>query len=141
MADTPGEHAPVALMPYLYYPDATPVLDFLVDAFGFEVLHAFRSDDGTVLTAQLRLGDAVVMIGPGMEAFGTRGVEDPRWCTMRTYVYVDDVDAHCARARAAGATIRDEPMDHVGGDRIYVVTDCGGHQWIFSQRGATTTAT
>jgi uncharacterized glyoxalase superfamily protein PhnB len=55
---------------------------------------------------------------------------------MRTYVYVDDVDAHCERARAAGAVIRDEPSDHLGGDRIYVATDCGGHQWIFSQRGA-----
>src|SRR5262249_25095019 len=124
MADTPREHAPGALMPYLYYEDATPGLDFLVDAVGFEGLHAFRDPDGSGLTAQLRLGDAVVMIGPGMEAFGSRGVEDPAWCTMRTYVYVDDVDAHCERARAAGAVIRDEPSDHLGGDRIYVVGDC-----------------
>jgi hypothetical protein len=87
------------IIPYLYYEDATAALDFLVNAFGFEVKSAFRDDNGDVLTAQLRTGDGVVMIGPGMDGFGTRGVQDPEWATTRMFVYVDDVDDHFERAR------------------------------------------
>jgi uncharacterized glyoxalase superfamily protein PhnB len=47
------------IIPYLYYEDATKALDFLVDAFGFEVKSAFRDDQGDVLTAQLRTGEGV----------------------------------------------------------------------------------
>jgi uncharacterized glyoxalase superfamily protein PhnB len=54
-------------------------------------------------------------------------------------VYVDDVEAHCAKARAAGATITTEPKTSDYGadywtDRSYGVTDCGGHSWWFVQR-------
>lgn len=54
-------------------------------------------------------------------------------------VYVDDVDAHCARARAEGATIVDEPALHDYGeeywaDRSYGAVDPEGHLWWFSQR-------
>ena len=121
------------IIPYLYYEDATKALDFLVEAFGFEVKSAFRDDHGEVLTAQLRTGEGVVMIGPGMEGFGTRGVEDPEWATTRMFVYVDDVDAHYERSRAAGAGIVSEPAVHFSDNKIYVAADRGGQQWIFAQ--------
>ena len=121
------------IIPYLYYPDATEALEFLVEAFGFEVKSAIRGAGDEVLTAQLRTGDGVVMIGPGMDGFGTRGVQDPGWATTRMFVYVDDVDAHCERARAAGAIIRDEPAVHFSDNKIYVASDCGGQQWIFAE--------
>jgi len=122
------------LIPYLYYPDATEALDFLVQAFGFEVKSALRGEKDEVWTAQLRTGDGgVVMIGPGMSEFGTRAVEDPDWATTRMFVYVDGVDAHCERARAAGATIRSEPAVHSSDNKIYVASDCGGQQWIFAE--------
>jgi uncharacterized glyoxalase superfamily protein PhnB len=120
------------VMPYLYYPDATAALDFLMEAFGFEEIYAFRDGDGNVLTAQLSTGDGAVMVGPAMEEFGSRAVDDPTQATMRTFVYVDDVDGHCARARAAGALITTEPAEH-GPNRIYIATDCGGQQWIFAR--------
>ena len=54
-------------------------------------------------------------------------------------VFVDDVDAHCARARAAGARIADEPKVHDYGedywaDRSYGAVDPEGHLWWFTQR-------
>jgi uncharacterized glyoxalase superfamily protein PhnB len=85
------------------------------------------------LTAQLRTGDGIVMIGPGMDGFGTRGVQDPDWATTRMFVYVDDVDSHCERARSAGARIVSEPEMHFSDNRIYVAGDCGAQQWIFAQ--------
>lgn len=119
------------VLPYLYYPDATQALAFLIEAFGFTEIHALRDDDGTVWSAQVSTGDGIVLIGPGMTEFGTRSVTDRSGATSRVFVYVDDVDDHCERARAGGATIVSDLVDH-GSNRIYVASDCGGQQWIFA---------
>jgi uncharacterized glyoxalase superfamily protein PhnB len=120
------------VMPYLYYPDATAAEAFLMDAFGFSETYAIRDGDGNVITAQLSTGDGAIMLGPAVEDFGSRPVPDPSWASMRTFVYVDDVDEHCAHARAAGATITTEPEDF-GPNRIYIAVDSGGQQWIFAR--------
>src|SRR6516164_7275677 len=98
-------------MPYLYYPDARAALEFLIDAFGFSEVMAFRDDDGTVWHAQLSTGDGGVMIGPGLEEFGTRAVTQGELAPARTFVYVDDVDQHFERAKNAGATVVVAPTD------------------------------
>jgi uncharacterized glyoxalase superfamily protein PhnB len=59
--------------------------------------------------------------------------------TQTLCVFVDDVDAHCARAKAAGATILNEPKTTDYGeeywtDRAYLARDLEGHQWWFMQR-------
>ena len=59
--------------------------------------------------------------------------------TQGLMVFVDDVDAHCTRARAAGARIADEPKLHDYGadywaDRSYGAVDPEGHLWWFTQR-------
>ena len=59
--------------------------------------------------------------------------------TQGLMVYVDDVDAHCERARAAGARVVSEPEVHDYGveywaDRSYGAIDPEGHLWWFSQR-------
>jgi hypothetical protein len=46
---------------------------------------------------------------------------------------VDDVRAHCDRARAAGAEIVQEPTDQPYGDRTYRALDLEGHVWNFRQ--------
>jgi uncharacterized glyoxalase superfamily protein PhnB len=119
------------VLPYLYYPDATEALAFLISAFGFSELEALRDDAGTVWSAQLSTGDGIVLIGPGIEEFGSRPVGDPTWACSRTFVYVDDVDAHFDQSRSAGASIISEPANH-GPNRIYIASDCGGQQWIFA---------
>jgi uncharacterized glyoxalase superfamily protein PhnB len=119
------------VLPYLYYPDATQALAFLIDVFGFTEITALRGADGTVLSAQVSTGDAVVLLGPAMADFGSCAVPDPSWASSRVFVYVDDVDAHHDRSRAGGATIVSEPADH-GPNRIYLASDCGGQQWIFA---------
>jgi uncharacterized glyoxalase superfamily protein PhnB len=54
--------------------------------------------------------------------------------TQLVHAYVDDVDAHCARARAAGAKIEREPADQEYGDRNYGAIDPEGHRWFFAQK-------
>jgi len=58
---------------------------------------------------------------------------------MGVFIYVDDVDAHCARARAAGGTITYEPTvsdygEDYWADKSYEVCDLEGHRWYFAQR-------
>jgi uncharacterized glyoxalase superfamily protein PhnB len=45
----------------------------------------------------------------------------------------DGIDAHCARAHAAGAVITREPEDQFSGDRVYAARDPEGHVWSFGQ--------
>jgi len=122
------------IVPYLYYEDAGAAIDFMEKAFGFEIDFAFRHpDEGTVLTAKVRAGSGVILVGPGMEAFGTRATPDPERVSCMTYVFVEDVDAHYAHARAAGAQIRDEPHVHFGGNKQYTASDPGGQRWTFAE--------
>jgi uncharacterized glyoxalase superfamily protein PhnB len=129
--DPPEDMAQI--VPYLYYEDAGAALAFMEKAFGFQVESAFRNPtDDSVLAAKVRAGKGVILVGPGMEAFGTRAVPDPERVSAMIYVYVDDVDDHFARARAAGARIWAEPHSHVGGNRQYTASDPGGHRWTFA---------
>jgi uncharacterized glyoxalase superfamily protein PhnB len=120
------------VVPYLLYEDPAAMLDWLAGAFGCEETARFADADGRIAHAELALGGARVMLGsPGA------GYRNPRRVgavTQLLYVYIDDVDAHCEQARAAGAEIRDEPEDKPHGDRSYSVVDPEGHHWYFAQR-------
>jgi PhnB protein len=45
---------------------------------------------------------------------------------------VDDIDAHEAQARAAGATIVRE-LEDIPIGRLYTAADLEGHRWMFMQ--------
>jgi uncharacterized glyoxalase superfamily protein PhnB len=123
---------PPEISPYLYYEDSAAAMAWLIDTFGFEEDLRIANDDGSVRHGQLKLGDQIVMVGqpgsnyqgPNRRGGGTAGV----------HVYVDDVDAHYERARAAGAVIHMEPTDQPRGDRRYDTEDLEGHNWFFAQR-------
>jgi uncharacterized glyoxalase superfamily protein PhnB len=122
------------IVPYLYYEDAGPALEFMEKAFGFHIESAFRNPtNDKVLTAKVRTGKGIILVGAGMEAFGTRAVPDPELVSAMIYVYVENLDEHYARAKAAGARIREEPHSHFGGNRQYTASDPGGHRWTFAE--------
>ncbi len=120
------------ITPYLLYEDGAAAVEFLTRAFGFEEVVRSQSPEGRVWHAELRLGDGNVYLGePG------DGYQSPRNAgrtTVGIHVYVDDVDAHYGRARAAGAEIRAEPADQEYGDRRYAALDPEGHEWFFARR-------
>ena len=127
-----------------YYQDAGRMIDWLCQAFGFELRLKVEGDEGRIEHSELSYGEAVLMVGS--ERRGTRwGVHmlSPKSLdganTQGLMLYVDDVDAHCTQARAAGARIVDEPSVHDYGDdywadRSYGALDPEGHCWWFSQR-------
>ena len=123
-ADTPR------VTPYLYYQDVAGALRFLADAFGFRERLRMPGKDGDIAHAEMTLGDGVVMMGcPGRDYRNPKRLGQT---TQSLYIYVDDVDAHCARAKQAGAKILNEPEDQFYGDRRYGAEDPEGHHWFFA---------
>jgi len=117
--------------PYLYYEDVAAALDWLARAFGFRERMRLPGPDGKVMHAEMEVRDGVVMMGcPGPDYRSPKRVGA---MTQGLYVYVDGVDEHFARAKAAGATILKEPADQSYGDRNYTALDPEGHQWFFAQ--------
>lgn len=129
----------------LSYRDAARMIDWLCEAFSFELRLKVEGEGGTIEHSELSYGDGLIMVGqeqPGPSPrFGTPRLSPltAGGVTQSLMVYVDDVDAHCAQARAAGARIVSEPALHDYGDdywadRSYGALDPEGHLWWFSQR-------
>ena len=47
-------------------------------------------------------------------------------------MFVPDVDAHCQKAKSAGATIVEDLHETMYGERQYGARDLDGHHWLFS---------
>lgn len=122
------------VIPYLYYEEAKPAIEYMKNTFGFSIVDAFEDpESGAVLHATVHTGKGIIFVGPGMEPFGTEAVRDRNVVSSMTYVFVDDVEAHFAKAKACNADIRAELHDHFGGNRQYTVSDPGGHRWTFAE--------
>ncbi len=128
MAKNPPEGSP-NIFPALRYKNGAAALEWLARAFGFEKQMVVPGPEGTIAHAQLKLGSGVIMLGSGKHGPGP----DNPWDTVKQgiYVYVADVDAHYARAKAAGAEIVMELEDTDYGSRGYSVRDLEGHLWSF----------
>jgi uncharacterized glyoxalase superfamily protein PhnB len=118
--------------PYLYYEDVAGAVDWLAKAFGFhETGERFTNDDGTVVHAAMAHDGGILMLGwPGPEYKGPTRTGQRN---SALYVYVDDVDAHYHRAKAAGAKITEEPNQTEYGHRRYSAEDPEGHSWAFAK--------
>jgi len=117
--------------PYLLYEDVAAAIDWLCGAFGFEERLRFADNGGIVTHAELTLGGGEVFLGhPGPDY---RSPRELGAFTHLVHVYVDDVDAHCARAVEAGAPVLGELKDTPYGDRRYDTEDLEGHRWSFAQ--------
>jgi uncharacterized glyoxalase superfamily protein PhnB len=128
----------------IYYQDPAKAIDFLVTAFGFE-LRMKHEEGGVVVHSELLLPGGLVMVGGLTSASGAKDAwrKSPAQIdganTQALFIYIDDADAHCAQARAAGATISREPTTVDYGpehwsDRGYEAIDLEGHRWHFSHR-------
>ncbi|HYN08304.1 MAG TPA: VOC family protein [Vicinamibacterales bacterium] len=119
MADTTDPYRTVT--PYLIVPDADAELTFLRTAFGSTEINCQRNADNTVMHAEIRIGDSLVMLGQA------GGPCKPRPAAL--YLWVKDVDATYAKALQAGATSESEPEDKPYGHRNAGVIDRNGVTW------------
>lgn len=133
MAKNPpkGYHS---VTPAITVRDGAKAIDFYKEAFGAEEVERMEGPDGSIMHAEIRIGDSKIMLGG----------ENPMW-EMKSpltlggvhgslHIYVDDADAAFARAIAAGCEVRQPLEDAFWGDRYGKVTDPFGHQWGIATR-------
>jgi uncharacterized glyoxalase superfamily protein PhnB len=134
-----------AIVSCVFYKDPIAAMHWLEEAFGFETTTLLTDAEGKVGHAEMSFLDAPI---------GIAGEWDGQWgdvsmlggARMKSPANLDgcgtqfirielpkDLDAHCARARAAGARITGEPEDQFYGARTYRAMDPEGHIWNFSQ--------
>ena len=117
---------PGTIVPWLAYEDVDRAIAWLCGAFGFtERLRTPAEPDGSIHHAQLAVGEGCVVLT-------TRSAEESRPATS-LFVPVEDVDAHCERARRFGARIIMPPRTCEFGEKQYGVEDLAGYRWTFSQ--------
>jgi predicted enzyme related to lactoylglutathione lyase len=117
---------PGPVVPVLIYQDVPKAIEWLCGAFGFEERLRTRPEpDGTVHHAQLAVGQGSVMLNGG------RG--ETKSHSGGVMVYVQDVDAHCERAKKFGTKIVNPPATAEFGERQYSAEDPEGNRWTFSQ--------
>jgi PhnB protein len=110
------------ITPYFSVREAPKYIEFLKRAFGAKDTYIATFPDGSLLSAEVQVGDSMVMIGE----------HDPeKENTMRAslYMYVTDVDAVFSKAIKAGAKSIQEPEDQFWGDRSGILEDMAGNQW------------
>jgi uncharacterized glyoxalase superfamily protein PhnB len=118
---------PATVIPVLTYPDVHAAVGWLVSAFG--AVEHVRIGDGH--RAQMSIGDGAFVAA--QPAAGRRPPASGGPVSVSMMVRVEDAQAHCARARGAGATILAEPADHMYGERQYSAEDLAGHRWTFTE--------
>lgn len=130
----------------LYYKDAARAIDWLCEAFGFEVRLKIEGEGGKIAHSELTYGpDGLIMVGEeeSPKRADATHRKSPRSIggvnTQNLMVYVDDAIAHCERARKAGAKIVSEPEvtdygEEYWMDRGYECEDLEGHRWWFYER-------
>lgn len=120
---------PARLYAYLSYADAPAALRWL-EAVGFATVRRQDGADGSVQHAEVRLGDAVVMVASDDGPYATPPLVG-RSTGRGLYLLVEDVDAIHARALAAGGTEVFAPEDTEWGTRRARVLDPAGTEWSF----------
>jgi uncharacterized glyoxalase superfamily protein PhnB len=123
-----------ACIPAVCYQDPRKALDWLQEAFGFEIEMVIEDDAGNPVHSELRYGNGVIMVGAEWSEDTKSPASVGRKCTQTVHIHMsEDVNQHCERARKAGAEILQEPATQFYGDRTYRARDPEGHIWTFGQ--------
>ena len=117
-----------SVLPHITYKNLSEAIGWLTSILGF--VEYYRYGD-PVQGAQLHLGNVFVMLNsarPGRSSPAELGSD-----TQSLTVFIEDVEDHYARVRAAGADIVEELHETIYGELQYGVTDVEGHHWLFSR--------
>lgn len=123
------------IIPCLRYHDAKAAIEWLCNAFGFERHAVYAGPDGSVMHAELKFGNGMIMLGSQSDtpfAKLQKHVSEVGGIgTQSSYLIVNDADAHHAQALAAGATIVLPLKTEDYGGRGYSCLDPEGNLWNF----------
>ena len=127
---------PTGITPYLICKGAARAIEFYQRAFGAREDYRLVQNDGRVGHAELTIGAARFAVADEFPEMDCKGPQSYGGSPVNLHLYVDDVDAVFARARAADARVLSEPVDEFFGDRVCRIADPSGHVWMFATRKA-----
>ena len=119
-----GAYKPVGystVSPYLVVDGASRTTEFLKRVFGAAEIRRIANPDGTLMHAEVRIDDTVIMLADGVEGWPP--------LPAHVHVYVEDVDVAYGRAMAAGAVSVQEPVKKEDPDKRGGVRGPGGITW------------
>jgi uncharacterized glyoxalase superfamily protein PhnB len=119
------------LIPHIRYQDVAKAIVWLTKTFGFAEHFHYGDPAEPISGAQMRLGNAWIMLHRAPE--GHASPAQLGYGTQSLTVFIEDVDAHFEKTKAAGAKIVEDLHETVYGERQYGVQDLDGHLWIFSK--------
>jgi uncharacterized glyoxalase superfamily protein PhnB len=119
--------------PSLVVAGAAKAIDFYKKALGAEEVMRFPAPDGSIMHAEIRIGDSTVMLGDEMPEQGGRGPKSYGGTPVSLFIYRDNVDTAWKRALDAGGKSIMPLTDQFWGDRAGCFEDPFGHRWWLSQ--------
>jgi PhnB protein len=116
-----------SMSPYIICANGDALIGFVERAFGGVLQRRFDRSDGSLMHAEIRIDDSVLMIGGGATSAQS--------AAPHIHLYVPDALAAFDRAVAAGATIVQEPQRKRDDDDLRggVQDPWGTTWWIASQ--------
>lgn len=117
------------VLPHVVYRSLEDAIPWLTKVFGFA--EHFHYGGEPISGAQMRLEKAWIMVRRARERETSPAVFGH--ATQSLTVFVEDVDGHYQRTKAAGAKIVEELHETEYGERQYGVLDLDGHHWLFSR--------
>jgi PhnB protein len=121
-----GHHT---VTPYLAIKNGVDALAFYKRAFGATEVYKLIMPDGRLGHAEIRVGDSLLMLADEFPEYGGKSPKTLGGSPVSMHLYVQDVDAFCQKAVAAGATQRKPVKDQFYGDRSGQLEDPYGHLW------------
>ena len=130
-----------AVVPMISYEDGIAALEWLRSAFGFRETARLTTPDGKLSHGEMEAGNGLIMLASPTPEYRSpkrhREVceQARKWSTVPwiidgVLVYVNNLDRHFERAKAAGATILSVIEEGPPGRR-YRAEDLEGHRWFF----------
>ncbi|MGB7434458.1 MAG: VOC family protein [Candidatus Acidiferrum sp.] len=116
------------VLPHLVYEDVDTAVNWLRKAFGFKEHYRHGNPSSG---AQMHLGNAWIMLSRAREGRSSPA-QMGAW-TQSLTVFVEDVQGHFEKAKAARVRIIEEPHETIYGEFQYAAMDLEGHLWLFSR--------
>ena len=127
-------YRPKGLSSAVSYKDPKAAFHWLEEAVGFEPLMVIVDSEGNLMHSEMTFGNSVLMVGSEWTEKHRSPKSIDGMNTQTVHVQLEeDIDAHCERARKAGARIVQQPETQFYGDRTYRAVDPEGHIWTFGQ--------
>jgi uncharacterized glyoxalase superfamily protein PhnB len=116
------------ILPHVEYQNLPEAIRWLTAKLGF--VEHFRYGD-PVSGAQLHLGNAWIMVRAARGVYRTPA--ELGFGTQSLTVFLENVEEHYSRSKAAGLTVVEELHETEYGEFQYAITDLEGHHWLFSR--------